>query len=49
MPENVITICHEFTPRNCSLNSDGTLCINPDCHYREYAVGFAFEGALIFL
>ena len=39
----------ELNNTQCRLTGDGTLCVNPKCHYREYSVGFAFEGALIFL
>ena len=39
----------ELHDTQCSLTRDGTLCVKTDCHYREYSVGFAFEGALIFL
>ena len=39
----------EVNATQCRLTGDGTLCVNPKCHYREYSVGFAFEGALIFL
>ena len=44
-----LEVSFEFEEKPCSLTRDGTLCVKTDCHYREYSVGFAFEGALIFL
>jgi hypothetical protein len=36
-------------PKNCELSNDGTLCMDTECHFHEFKVGFTFEFALLFL
>ena len=49
LKKNLPDFLTEVNNTQCRPTGDGTLCVNPKCHYREYSVGFAFEGALIFL
>merc|ERR1711871_187397 len=36
-------------PEECTLSNDGTMCMDRDCNFHEYKVGFTFEFALLFL
>ena len=36
-------------PKKCTLNNDGTRCMDKDCNFHQYKIGFTFEFALLFL
>lgn len=37
------------SPKQCTLSNDGTMCMDRNCNFHEYKIGFTFEFALLFL